>query len=1104
MPKSISLQIEELKKAIEAQENLRSIVGNEVTNAALQVLHDKLASLEGQSPSRPSEQRKMITVMFADVAGFTTLSEKLDVEDIMSMMNQLWTKLDATIIEHGGHIDKHMGDNVIALWGVKDSRENDAEQAIRAALSMQETIAKFEAPAPLELHIALHSGQVVLGEVGSQREYTAMGNTMNLAAHLERLTPAGTICITHDTYRLVRGLFDVEAMPLKHVSGISGPVQTYHITSVRPNAFRLQTRGVEGIETRMIGRDRELDMLNQAFQNVVIQKKTRAITIIGDAGLGKSRLMHEFERWHETQTKNIWLMKGRATERTMLLPFALLRDMFAFRLNILDSDTQAEARNKLISGIVENWNDPQSEEMAHFIGHMLGLDYSESPYLRGILEDPRQIHDQAKHYLVRFFAAISQEQPVIFLLEDLHWADDDSLAIIELILQQNAGYPMLIVNLARPNLDNRKPDWCKGMLFHTRLDLHPLNTEDSHTLVQEILQRVETLPPVLEELIVQGAEGNPFYIEELIKMLIDEHAISTGNIWQVDESRLGKVHVPTTLTGIIQSRIDSLSHNEKLTLQCASIIGRVFWKDAIFAVSGLEEAVIRECLESLQNRELIFIRSSSAFASTREYIFKHAILREVTYNSVLRRDRRKYHAQVANWLAEHSGKRTEEFAAAVAEHYELAENFAYAARWYGQAGKQAYETYAPESAVTYLQKALELARAGGLPEIQIISWHENLGKSLFARARLEDALQTFHTMRNAAEKCNDIRGISTALHQISFTQDFLGDTRESLESARQAHQYAEQAGNEPVLLLRALNDEGWANYHLGNADEAIALGEQSLQLAQSLGKTTEGLRQQAQAYQLLGAAYELRGQFDKSTACEDQSLELFRVLGDRRGVAAMLNNQGVGAFTRGDFETAVSRYEEALQIVHQIGSRDREIMFLSNLGGAKVGLGQFSEAEQDLRLTLANLDNAEAQFTPLTHAFLSEALLGLGKLDDAFDSAREAVRTSEETEQKDVIATTYRTLGNCSSQMMISRPDSVIETDHHYPPTCYRYSLELASEIGSEPDRARALRDWGRHELNNGNPKDGEEHWRQAHEIFEALNLVHELLRMDAEHPLVK
>jgi class 3 adenylate cyclase len=564
---------EQLEQAIIIQETLRTTLGDAMVDATIAALRQKMDALE---PQAPLEQRKQATVLFGDISGYTAISETLDAEDVKEMMNALWARLDKAITNQGGTVVAHMGDGVMAVWGAQTAQEDDPERAIRAALVMQEEVGQFVATnacfvglkgqsaenAPtLRMRIGINTGPVILGTVATTKEFTALGDTTNLAARLEHAAPIGGILIAHDTYRQVRGAFDVQPLKPISVKGKAEPIQVYVVERAKPRAFRVGTRGVEGVETSMVGRHAELEHLLDALHAVIDEHELQVVTVLGEAGLGKSRLLYEFDNKVELLPERVHVFTGRATESTRALPYALVRDLFSFRFEILDSDPVAVAREKLEQGMVAVFG--EAEEglgRAHFIGHLIGLDFSASPHLSGILNDAKQIHDRAFHYATQFFAAMGRDRATVIELDDLHWADDGSLDFVEHVARTCADVPLLILCLSRPTILEQRPAWGEEGACRTRLMLQPLSKRESRQLVEEILRQADNVPQELRDLIVSGAEGNPFYLEELIKMLIDQKVIEPGEEqWRVDASRLAEVRVPPTLTGVLQARLDGLA-----------------------------------------------------------------------------------------------------------------------------------------------------------------------------------------------------------------------------------------------------------------------------------------------------------------------------------------------------------------------------------------------------------------------------------------------------------------------------------------------------------------------------------------------------------------
>ncbi len=673
-------------------------------------------------------ERRIVTILFSDIKGSTAMAENMDPEDVMDLMEGAFDVLIEPVYRYEGTLARLMGDAILAFFGAPIAHEDDPERAVRAALEIVEGAKAYAARLERErgisgfnVRVGINTGLVVVGEVGSDLrvEYTAMGDAINLAARMEQHAPVGGILISHNTYRHVRGVFDVRPLAPLKVKGKVERIQTYLIEGAKPRAFRKGMRGVEGIETRMIGRETELRLLQEALSKAMEEGQRQMLTVIGEAGVGKSRLLYEFENWIELTPERTHYFKARASREMQKSPYALIRELFTFHFQISESDRASAAREKIERGIGEILaTDPQSQMKAHFIGQLIGLDFSASPHLQGLLDDPKQLRDRAITYMSEFFQAVTASSPTVFFLEDFHWSDHSSIDVINHLASTITDQPLLIVCLARPTLFERRPGWGEELGYHHLLQLQRLSRRDSHRLVEEILQKAVEIPEALSELVVNRSEGNPYYIEELIKILIEDGAIvKEDERWQVKADVLGTIRIPPTLAGVLQARIDSLHSRERLVLQQAAVVGLVFWDSSVMRISqsvsgeiGVKE--IPAVLSSLQSREMIFRQKDSAFSGAREYIFQHAVLRDVVYESVLKRVRRTYHGIVAEWLIEKSADRIDEFTGQIADHLEASDKAlaGKATHYLLQAGDRARRLYAHREAIDRYQRALVFLR----------------------------------------------------------------------------------------------------------------------------------------------------------------------------------------------------------------------------------------------------------------------------------------------------------------------------------------------------------------------------------------------------------
>ncbi len=973
----------QLERALAALETQRAVLGDAAVDAAVAGIRRQLAAL--QAP--PDRRRRQVTVLFADVCGFTAMSEALDAEDVHEIINAVWTQLDRVIIEHGGTIDKHVGDGVMALWGSAAAHEDDPEWAVRAALAMQQELAGFGMrladllaklrrrglPSEVQMRIGVNTGPALLGDVGTTGEFSAIGDAVNLVSRLQEAAPVGGVLIAHSVYRQVRGIFDMAPQPPVQLKGKAEPAQTYLVLRVKPRAFRMRTRGVEGIETTMVGRDAELQALQDAYHTAMKQGVPHVVTVVGDAGVGKSRLLYEFENWLELAPEQIYYLKGRATPEMQRAAYGIIRDMFAYRFDIRESDGAVVVLEKFRTGMATILPPDQAD----LVGQWIGFDFQQagSPAVQNLLGSA-SFGRLAASYLAAFVRAITQRPTVIFL-EDIHWADDRSLDLLQQLIVEIPGARLLVVCLTRPTLFERRPQWSAAdaavPVIYQRLLLPPLSPDASRALVAQILQKLDTVPQTLFDLIISGAEGNPFYVEELIKMLLDDGVIRRGEEqWHVDLSRLKTLRAPDTLTGVLQSRLDSLPRDERDVLQRAAVVGRLFWDAAVDALVGdVAEALppgdgdrVRAALEAIEERELIFRRPQSAFQGAAEYIFKHAILRDVTYETVLLKLRRLYHRQAARWLEANAGERLGEYLGLIAGHYELAGENGKAADYLLRSGEAARAVCAYHDALAAFERALALLpeedvehRAPALVQMGYV--YRQLSDYPLAQTRLEQGLALARVTHQATMEVAALTGIGWAL----MGQGKYDEARSYLDKALTlGRQIKDRRG-----IALALHHLGDVAYRQGDSDAAARHAWECLALYQALGDR-QGI---AGAFRILGFVAYMRGQYADAMRRQEESRRIYMEIGDRWGVGTGYINLGEAARRQEKFVEAAQYYEKSLPFFYEIGNRFGVAIATLNLGHAYNGMGNLAMAERYYR------ESVEGTYALGSLAVLLEGVLGL-------------------------------------------------------------------------------------------------------------------------------
>jgi class 3 adenylate cyclase/tetratricopeptide (TPR) repeat protein len=847
MSTSLNEQIEQLKNTITEMESQRALLGNDTITAALIPLKEKLAMLEAQveppDPVQPTQQRKLATILFMDMAGSTEMTRDLDPEDQMALVDPLIARLAERVSEFGGHVARFTGDGFKAVFGLPVARENDPEQAIRAGLTIQAEASKVAAELESEheitefkVRVGISTGLVFAGG-DTEGEDTIKGTPVNLAARLENAASPGGLLISHDTYRHVRGVFNVEPIDPISAKGFPEPVPVYLVREIKPRAFRVQTRGVEGVETRMVGRNAELKFLQDALLTAFEEGEGQVVTITGEAGVGKSRLLYEFQNWIELlpASQSVWFFQGRGRQEAQRLHYSLLRDLFAFRFQILDDDTGEQALRKIESGFGEVFGSDEDGMMqTHILGQLLGFDFSASPHMRGVLNDAEQLRNRGLMYLVEYFQTLSQDSPNVIFLEDIHWADDSSLDAIDWLAERSSDLNMLILCATRSRLFERRPNWGKDESYHAKLWLNPLTGADSIHLMKEILKFTKEVPDKLMELVSSRAEGNPFYLEEIIKMLIEDGVVLPGeDSWRIEAGNFSRIEVPPTLAGVLQARLEILTQSERAVLQQASVVGRTFWDRLVghLQAEGLDQNNLPDvpsALVSLQDRELIYRQDESTFSDTFEFIFKHDILRDVTYESVLKRLRITYHGLVADWLIANSGDRISEHSGFMAEHLLLAGRDEQASGYFFRAGEKALASYANAEAEHFYRQVLKLSPPSPLRA----GTQTGLGEALYRQGRSNEATKAWQRAIELHKEVGDSDGLGDTYARLSrliWLEDHLEawnlcqESLDLLEGAPESRGYA-----------RLLAEAGRTAHFRNEIDQVVPLCQRAMDMAEDV------------------------------------------------------------------------------------------------------------------------------------------------------------------------------------------------------------------------------------------------------------------------------
>ena len=1006
MPPSDSISDrQQIEQAIAAQENLRGQVDDALIDATIATLKEKLAALD----SSPEQQRKLATILFMDIVDHTALTRGMDPEDQMALIDPLIARLAGMVTEFGGHVARYQGDGFKAVFGLPVARENDPEKAIRAGLAIQGEADAISTELEAEhgiggfkVRVGITTGQVFAGGV-TEGEDTIKGSPVNLAARLERTAEPGTVLISYDTYKFVRGIFHIEQLEPIQVKGFTDPVQVFKVVGAKPRAFYRGRPLVEGIETRMIGRDAELEGLKDAFYTVLEDGASQFVTITGEAGIGKSRLLYEFENWVDLQREDVRLYRGRAYYESRRIPYDLLRSIFAFRFNIQDNDPLDTVKEKWLAGFSET-SQPELfagvksdlEMRAHILGQLLGYDFSHSLHVKPLLGEPQQMRDRSMLYLEGYFTAAAREMPVLVMLEDLHWADGSSLDALNRLGLELREVPVLVVMASRPELYERRPYWFEGRDFHRRINLKPLSRRVNRQLVNEVLQYVEDIPEELSDLILNNAEGNPFYVEELVKVLVEAGVIVKGDpLWQVDEGALAELDIPSTLTGVLQARLERLPKEEFELIQQASVVGRVFWDQAVWYLTQqgegtLKEQDIQDGLVDLRDREMIYRRELSAFQEAREYIFKHAVLREVTYESVLKKLRRVYHALAAEWLMEQRADRSGEIVGLIADHLERAGEKEDALRYLRWAGEEAAKKYANDEAVDYFGRAMAL-----VPEHHyethfqlLLSREEVLNLQAKRKAQHQD-------LKNLKALSKELGSLELQLEvDIRWSKYLLQthDYQACVEAAQQVVSQADEAKNIPYAARGHLI---WGSVLMHQDRDEIARAH--LEMALNGFRATRDERMEGSALRLLGAVAAGMVNLEAWKDYSQKALSKALKVGSRSDEAEAINHLGHVDGYSGNFNAAMRSFMGYLSLSREIGSRYQERMALNNLGWVSIDLKDFQKAQSYYQQSLTTAQTINDRLgMAISLQGMGDAFAGQEKFDAAVEAYIEAIDLYEE------------------------------------------------------------------------------------------------------------
>jgi len=989
--------------------------------------------------ARPIEgERKFVTVLFADVVDSTGMGERLDPEQVIEIMNGAFAFLNVAVAKYDGTVARLMGDAVLAFFGAPVAHEDDAERAVRAALEIQAAAREYgrtiEANygVEFEVRVGINTGLAVLAVVGDEikTEYTAMGDTTNVAARMQSAATPGTVLISANTYHLVKELFEFEPRGAIEVKGKSMPIETHEV--VAPKAVPGKVRGLEGITSPLVGRAAEYQLLCDRLEDVR-QGRGSCVAVIGEAGLGKSRLLAEVRKLAtaDTQPPVTWL-EGRALSYEQTVTYYPWRQIIREAVGTKEGEASDLVREKLRS-------DPACATIPQgdlqFLDVVLSVESDATLDAVAALEGDALV-DHITEAIERYIRAQANQAPMVIVFDDLHWADSASLDLLLNVAELVGKSPLLVVCLLRPDKD--APSWSAikrarsklGSLL-TEIMLKPLDAAHAQELLGNLLY-IEDLPESVRNLILDKAEGNPFFVEEVIRALIDsDYIVQENGHWRAIRE-IANVSIPDTLTGVLSARIDRLPENTKHVAQTAAVLGRIFAHRALTTVCAAAPPPERiedvgPHLGVLTYEELVRERMPDPEL---EYSFKHALTREAAYELLLLRRRKELHRRAGEVLERLYPEQRGEFASALAHHFRQGEEWQRSADYAMRAGTQAVKVYAMSEALAHYDNAYEaLTRLPDASPEQLCDAILGWAPAAFKLKPYQEVVDRMKEAEDIARELNDEARLARVLHWIANAYISNGFPTRGMPALFESYQIAERLGDERLTLVATF----WMTSDMIDRDPRGGL-EQMEGVVEAAHKfrryelEAHALSKKAMAHARLGEFVEAQDAVDRAFEVSRKSGSVvngadvalgsslaFLDMGDVRrgleysqqGTDQALSAHGLECAMYGHYCTGLGNlhsrnpaqaqraFESALKLLTDNLSELPGSEVVANEMRAGLAIARFfagdTEAIEDMRRALAN---AEAVADDYTVAFIAQALgEGYTQLGD-FESAKQYLDTA--------------------------------------------------------------------------------------------------------------